>query len=75
METNRSVFDHFRFLCSWMRDLDSEDLFSEEAMSSPQITFGQVYSVDGGRYLNEELWEPLIAQEDEDSDQGRLKLQ
>lgn len=75
LETNRSVFDHFRFLCSWLKELDSEDLFSEEAMSAPQITFGQIYAFEGGRYLNEELWEPLVAKDDEDGDQGRLRLQ
>lgn len=74
METNRSVHDHFRFLCSWLSDLDSEDLFSENARSSPQITFGQALGAGGGRYLNDELWEPLVAQDEDDSDQVRLKL-
>ncbi len=73
-ETNRSVFDHFRFLCSWLKDLDSEDLFSDDAMSSPQITFGQILQYGGGRYLNEDLWEPLVAIDDDDGEQGKLGL-
>lgn len=76
MEKNRSVFDQFRFLCSWLNELDSEDLFDEAAASSPQLTFGQILQLGGGRYLNEELWEPLIVAEDEDEvEQGRLGLQ
>ena len=73
-EANRSVFDHFRFLCSWLQDLDSEDLFSEIAMSSPQITFGRIMQYGGGRYLNEDLWEPLVVVDDDDSNQRRLRL-
>lgn len=73
-ETNRSVFDHFRFLCSWLEDLDSEDLFSDEAMSSPQITFGQILQYGSERYLNESLWEPLVAIDDDDGEQRNLGL-
>jgi len=75
MEKNRSVFDQFRFLCSWLRDFDSEDLFSEIAMSSPQITFGQIMKFEGGRYLNEELWETLVVVEEDESGQRRLEFQ
>jgi len=70
MERNRSVFDQFRFLCSWLRDLDADDLFSENAAISHHITFGQILEFCGGRYLNEDLWEPLVVMDDEDSDQG-----
>ena len=60
MEKNRSVFDQFRFLCAWLNELDAEDLFNEDAASSPQLTFGQSLKLQGGRYLNEDLWEPLV---------------
>ena len=60
MEKNRTVFDQFRFLCAWLTDLDAEDLFSENAASSPQLTFGGILDLPGGRYLNEDLWEPLV---------------
>ena len=53
MEKNRSVFDQFRFLCAWLRDLDTEDLFNEDSASSPQLTFGQMLDLHGGRHLNE----------------------
>lgn len=73
LEKNRSVLDQFRFLCSWLGDLDSKDLFAEGAASSPQLTFGQKLKFSGSRYLNEELWEPLVvAEEDDQVEQGRL---
>ncbi len=74
-ETNRSVFNHFRFLCYWLKELDSEDLFSDDAISSPQITFGQILQYGGGRYLNEDLWGPLpLIAIDEEGEQRRLDL-
>ena len=75
MEKNRSVFDQFRFLCSWLRDLDSDDLFSEDAATTPHITFGQILEFGGGRYLNEDLWEPLVVVDEDDTEQSRFGLQ
>lgn len=72
MEKNRSVFDQFRFLSWWLRDLDSYDLFSDNADTSPQITFGQILEFEKGRSLNEDLWQPLTVIEDNDS--GRFTL-
>ena len=74
MEKNRSVFDQFRFLCAWLKDLDSEDLFSDSAGSSPQLTFGNILELGGGPSLNEDLWEPLVVVDEDDLDQGRLLL-
>lgn len=39
MEKNRSVYDQFRFLASWLENLDREDLFAEEAANAPSISF------------------------------------
>ena len=72
MEKNRSVFDQVRFLCAWLNDLDCDDLFDEDAASSPQLTFGQQLDLDGGPYLNEDLWEALIVLDDDE--QARLAL-
>lgn len=74
MEKNRSVFDQFRFLCSWLRELDSDDLFSEKAAASPQITFGQILEYGGGRSLNEDIWEPLVVTDEGSSAQERFGL-
>ena len=73
MEKNRSVFDQFRFLCSWLNDLDSADLFSLDAATTPMLTFGSILELGGAPHLNEEYWEPLVIA-DEDIDQGRLGL-
>ena len=70
MEKNRSVFYQFRFLCAWLHDLDTDDLFNEDAASSPQLTFGQMLDLHGGRYLNEDLWEPLVVP----ADDGEIRL-
>ena len=74
MEKNRSVFNHFRFLSSWLKDLDENDLFSENATTSPQITFGQILEFGRGRPLNEDLWEPLVVTDENNSDQGSFDL-
>ena len=75
LEKNRSVFNQFRFLCSWLKDLDSDDLFSHDAPVSPQITFGHILEFGGGRYLNEDLWEQLVVADEGDSEQRRFDLQ
>ncbi|MEW8372652.1 MAG: SMEK domain-containing protein [Candidatus Thiodiazotropha sp.] len=72
MEKNRSIFDQFRFLAAWLKNIDEEDLFSDEPEISPSITFGDILELKGGRYLNESLWEPLKASEAEDIDQWSL---
>lgn len=75
MEKNRSVFDQFRFLCSWLANLDTEDMFSNNADKSPQLTFRSILEFGGAPLLNEELWEPLVVvDEDFDIEQGRLGL-
>lgn len=74
MEKNRSVFDQFRFVCSWLKNLDAEDLFSFDAASSPMLSFGNVLSLNGAPHLNEELWEPLVVVDDDDFEQVKLGL-
>ncbi len=59
MEKNRSVYDQFRFLASWLESIDREDLFSEETSNVPTISFASPLKLAGGRSLDEQLWEPL----------------
>ena len=73
MEHNQSVHNHFRFLCSWLKDLDSDDLFSDDLNKSPIISFGEILEFSGGRHLDEDLWEPLTILEEEDD--GQLKME
>ena len=71
MEKNRSVYDQFRFLASWLEDIDRQDLFSEDLANTPSLSFASALKLPGGRSLDEGLWEPLQAQA-EDSLQERL---
>jgi hypothetical protein len=71
MEKNRSVYDQFRFLASWLEDIDAQDLFSNETAAVPTISFASPLKLPGGRALHEWLWEPLQLQAD-DGLQGRL---
>ena len=59
MEKNRSVYDQFRFLASWLESIDREDLFSDDSESSPSLSFSSPLKIKGGRSLDEQLWEPL----------------
>lgn len=73
MEKNRSVYDQFRFLASWLEHIDREDLFFEETSNVPTISFASPLKLVGGRSLDEQLWEPLHDPAD-DQLQERLGL-
>lgn len=70
LEKNKSICDQFRFLASWLKDVDQADLFSESAESFPNMTFGNIVQIEGGRFLNESLWESLGAVNFEEDIQG-----
>ncbi len=72
MERNRSVYDQFRFIAAWLSELDTEDLFSEDAHMTPKITFGKSVELSGGRELSEEFWAPLKAPQVDDPNQERM---
>ena len=74
MEHNQSVYNQFRFLCSWLKELDTDHLFSENSSGSSTITFGEILEVGGGCYLDERLWEPLVLIDEDDPMQSRLDL-
>ena len=60
MENNRAVYNQFRFLASWLKNIDEKDLFSEKVSDVPKIKF--LFPLDlkpkDGRVLDESLWEP-----------------
>lgn len=70
LERNKSVCDQFRFLASWLKDIDGVDLFSETSETSPNMTFGNIVKLEGGSFLNEALWEPLPTTISEEDEQG-----
>lgn len=71
MEKNRSVYDQFRFLSSWLEAIDGEDLFSDSSSNAPTISFASPLTLTGGRALDEDRWAPLTAEPD-DQMQGRF---
>ncbi len=56
-ESNRIVYDHFRFLAAWLRSLDADDLFMERV--GPPISFGDGVSLQGHPPLDDKQWLPL----------------
>lgn len=70
LERNKSVCDQFRFLASWLKDVDQDDLFSNQSESAFSMTFGDILRLEGGRCLNESLWEPLGSTNDDEDAQG-----
>ncbi|MCC7256728.1 MAG: SMEK domain-containing protein [Dokdonella sp.] len=58
-ETNRIVFDHFRFLSVWLRELDKEDLFSNSFKGAPTVSFGDPVVLPQHPRLNDESWLPV----------------
>ncbi|MGH1417097.1 MAG: SMEK domain-containing protein [Pelagimonas sp.] len=63
MEKNRSVYDQFRFLASWLEDIDGQDLFSDQSALGPTLSFASPLQLSGGRPLDESHWQPLQSEE------------
>lgn len=59
LERNRSIYDQFRFWATWLSHCDDEDLFAMTSLSAPMLTFGEILTVEGAPYLDEERWAPL----------------
>lgn len=58
-EINRTVADHFRFVVSWLSNLDTEDLFSSSSTNVSQISFGDVVRFDNHPALYDDRWLPV----------------
>lgn len=73
-ETNRIVFDHFRFLSEWLRDLDQADLFNETSGSAPTVTFGNPVTLPNHPCLDDDSWLPVrgTALDDDPDEIARL---
>jgi hypothetical protein len=57
-ENNATIETHFRFLVSWLRELDAEDMFSE-ASKRPNVSIGEPVSLPGLPALPDEEWLPV----------------
>lgn len=58
-ENNQIVMGHFRFLCAWLKSLDSEDLFNSATNGLPSLTFTDEVSFPNHPPLDDELWLPV----------------
>lgn len=67
-EINRTVADHFRFLVSWLGNLDTDDLFSTSTANAPQISFGDVVRFSNHPALDDEQWLPIKDEAVDDPD-------
>jgi hypothetical protein len=57
-ENNATLETHFRFLVSWLRELDAEDMFSQ-ASNRPNVSIGDALSLPGFPALPDEQWLPV----------------
>jgi hypothetical protein len=57
-EVNQDVEQHFRFLCSWIRMLEADDLLSFQHTSQVRLSFGEEVSFNTHRYLDDKRWLP-----------------
>lgn len=57
-ENNATIEQHFRFLVSWLRELDAEDMFSQ-ADKRPNVSIGDPVSVQGLPSLPDDEWLPV----------------
>lgn len=62
-ETNRSVYNHFRFVVSWLKSIDQNDLFSVNVKNERFLSFGDSIGLKGLPHLNEDIWKPLPSPE------------
>lgn len=58
-ETNQIVMSHFRFLCSWLKNLDGEDLFNSCTSELPSLTFTDEVSFPNHPPLDDQSWLPV----------------
>jgi hypothetical protein len=73
-ESNRIVFDHFRFIKSWLGNLDQDDLFSTTDNTVPTLTFGETVTFPNYPRLFDDNWLPIrdALEDDEDSPIAKL---
>lgn len=57
-ELNQDVEQHFRFLCSWLRMLEADDLLSFQHASQVRLSFGEEVSFGTHRCLDDKRWLP-----------------
>jgi hypothetical protein len=57
-EQNQDVEQHFRFLCAWLRMLETDDLLSFQNETKVRLSFGDQVVFENHPYLDDKLWLP-----------------
>lgn len=57
-EMNQDVEQHFRFLCSWLRMLEADDLLSFQHASNVRLSFGDQVTFNTHPFLEDKRWLP-----------------
>ncbi len=70
-ENNAIVEKHFRFLVSWLKELDADDLFSQRKDARPNVSIGDPTALLGHPTLPDEEWLPVRVL-DEERESGDL---
>lgn len=70
-ENNAALEKHFRFIVSWLRELDAEDMFAKDSGTGPNVSIGDAASLPGHPALPDDEWLP-VRTPDEDTETGYL---
>jgi hypothetical protein len=72
---NQALHSHFRFLCHWLRSIETADLLACDA-SAGRLSFGEGVVLDGHRCLDDSRWTPLKTNDSPpDEHDNRLALE
>lgn len=69
-ENNAAVEKHFRFLVTWLRELDATDMFSQD-VHRPTVSIGDPVALNGHPVLPDDEWLPIHVPES-DSETGDM---
>lgn len=72
-EQNQDIEQHFRFLCSWLRMLDADDLLSFQHAAQVRLSFGDEQCFETHRYLDDKRWLPPRKVKEESEEVSALK--
>lgn len=70
-ENNQTVGGHFRFLVSWLKSLEAEDLFQERHASANQLSFSDRVQFTNHPTLADGSWLPMKYDHIDESDAQR----
>jgi len=58
-ENNQQVTTHFKFIATWLRSIDKEDLLPKKSVMNSFLSFGEILELHGAPLLDETRWASL----------------